>query len=138
MKKFSLAMIVLLLMAIIPASAFAATPVYYCSYDVPAGGDGSYDYPWRCSTQEELAAVVAEVCKSGYAILYQTVSTGYYRHTVEDPTDSACTVTSSVFYQGVPPDTGVALPAPLMVGLALTLGAALLAGGFFVYRKRFA
>lgn len=138
MKKLSLLMIVLFLFALIPSSAFASVPVFYCSYDAAPGGDGSYDAPWQCANSDQLAAVVAEVCKSGYAILYQTVDTGYYRHTIEDPVDGACKVTSSVFYQGTPPDTGIALPAPLLVGMALTLGAALVAGGYFVYRKRYA
>jgi len=138
MKKFTLALIILLLLAVIPASAFASTPVYYCSAFVASGGDGSFDSPWACQNQTQLNAVVAEVCKSGYAVLYQIVSNGYWRHTVEDPTDSACKVTSSVFYYGQPPDTGIAAPMPLLIGGALALGAALLAGGFLVYKKRFA
>lgn len=138
MKKVLLAFVLLLLVVSIPASALASVPVLYCSYAVPGPGTGTYADPWRCSTQQELAVAVNNVCTYGYGILYQTVPNGYYRHTVEDPTDGPCVVTSSVFYYGVPPNTGIALPAPLLIGIALTLGAALLAGGFFVYRKRYA
>jgi hypothetical protein len=137
MKKFSIALTILFLLSLIPASVFAATPVYYCSAFVASGGNGTADSPWPCQNQTQLNAVVAEVCKAGYAILYQEVSNGYWRHTVEDPNDGACKVTSSVFYYGQPPDTG-ALPIPLLIGGALALGIALIAGGFFVYKKRFA
>jgi hypothetical protein len=138
MSKFLLALTVLLLLALVPASAFAQTPTFYCSYNAVPPGNGSYETPWLCSTQQELTTVVNEVCKSTYAILYQTVSTGYYRHTVEDPNDAACKVTSSVFYASTPPDTGVSVPLPAIFGGAALLGLALIAGGWVVYRKRYA
>jgi hypothetical protein len=137
MKKFSLVFTILILISLIPASAFASTPQYYCSAFVTSGGDGSYDHPWPCTNQAQLDAAVAQVCKAGYGILYEEVANGYWRHTVEDPTDGPCKVTSSVFYYGLPPDTGI-LPVPLLIGGALALGIALIAGGFFVYKKRYA
>jgi hypothetical protein len=138
MKKSMLVFTILLLLSLIPASVFAATPVYYCSAFVASGGSGTFDSPWPCQNQTQLNAVFAEACKPGYAIVYQIVSNGYWRHTVEDPADGPCKVTSSVFYNGVPPDTGIAVPMPLLVGGLLALGIALIAGGFFVYKKRYA
>jgi hypothetical protein len=136
MKKVWLAISILVLLSLIPASAFAATPVFYCTPGAVPPGDGSYDYPWPCANQDQLATVVAEVCTYSYGILYQQVADGYYRHTIEDPNDGPCAVTSSVFYYGYPPDTGVKLPTPWLVGGAFALGLALLAGGIVIYRKR--
>jgi hypothetical protein len=139
MKKFWLAISLLLLLSIIPASAFASTPVYYCSFDVEPGGDGSFDDPWICEDSTQLGNIVTEICAHNeYAILYQTVPSGYYRHVIEDPEDAACAVTSSVFYYGYPPDTGLAIPGPLMVGGLALLGVGLVGGGYLVYRKRYA
>ncbi len=138
MKKLTTVLSILLLLAIIPSTVLAAVPVFYCSATAAANGDGSFSAPWKCSTSEELSLVVEEVCKSGYAILYQSVSNGYYRHVVEDPNDGPCAVTSSVFYYGVPPDTGVTLPTPVLISVALSAGALLFAGGFVIYRKRLA
>jgi hypothetical protein len=138
MTKFLLAISVFLLLALVPASAFAQVPTYYCSYNAVPPGDGSFEAPWSCKNQTELNTVVTEVCKNQYAILYQIVDNGYYRHVVEDTADAACKVTSSVFYYGTPPNTGVNLPLPVVVGGALLAGLALFAGGWAVYRKRYA
>jgi hypothetical protein len=137
MKKSMLVFTFLLLLTLIPTSVFAATPVYYCSAFVTSGGNGTFDSPWPCTNQAQFDAAVGVACEAGYAILYEEVANGYYRHTVEDPADGPCKVTSSVFYYGEPPDTG-AIPMPLLIGGALALGAALIAGGFLVYKKRFA
>lgn len=136
MKKLYLVLAIMILVAMVPANVLAAVPVFYCSSTATPPGDGSFSAPWLCSNSTELEAVVVEVCTYGYAILYQVVPGGYYRHTVEDPNDGPCQVTSTVFYQGVPPDTGVSLPAPLLIGGALAIGAGLLLGGFVIYRKR--
>ncbi len=136
MKKVWIAISILVLVALIPGTVLASVPVFYCSAFVAGPGDGSFDDPWRCATEAELEAVVGEVCTYEYAILYQEVANGYYRHTIEDPNDSACAVTSSVFYYGYPPDTGVNLPAPWLIGGAFALGIAMLAGGIVIYRKR--
>jgi hypothetical protein len=136
MKKVWIAISILVLMALIPGTVLASVPVFYCSAFVPGPGDGSYDDPWRCASQAELETAVAEVCTYGYGILYEEVANGYYRHTIEDPNDGPCEVTSSVFYYGLPPDTGVNLPAPWLIGGAFAVGVALLAGGIVIYRKR--
>lgn len=137
MKKSLALLTLMLLLTLIPSSVLAATPVYYCTALGATGGDGSYDAPWSCINETELNTVITTICaETDYAILYQIVSGGYYRHVIEDPNDAACGVTSTVFYYGDPPDTGVNLPAPLLVGGMLTLGVALFGAGFLVYKKR--
>ena len=139
MKKILIAVSLMLLICALPATALAETPTYYCSFDAESDGDGSYDYPWHCSDDGDLDEIVSEICGvDDYAILYQIVDDGYYYHVIEDPDDSACGITSTIFYAGYPPDTGIALPAPLMVGGLALLGAAFLGGGYFLYRKRYA
>jgi hypothetical protein len=135
MKKLWTVLTLLVLLAMIPGSAMAAVPVFYCSDTALPGGDGSFDDPWSCKNAGELEDVVAEVCGSGYAILYQIADDGYYRHVIEDPADGPCKVSSTVYYRGVPPDTGLPLPLPVMIGGVLLLGAALVSGGFWL-RKR--
>jgi hypothetical protein len=137
MKKFWIILSLLVLLSIIPASAMASTPVFYCTYNTSATGDGSYDNPWSCADSTELSTVVGEVCKAtSYGILYQIVPSGYYRHVIEDPNDAACGVTNTTFYYGYPPDTGISLPVPVVISLAVALGALLMGGGYLVYRKR--
>jgi hypothetical protein len=136
MNKVWIAVSLLVVMALIPSAAFASTPVYYCTPNATPPGDGSYSFPWLCSTSAELQTAIANTCQAGYAILYQTVSNGYYRHTVQVDSAGKCMVTSSIFYYGYPPNTGVVLPAPLLIGGALVLGAMFLVGGIVIYRKR--
>lgn len=138
MKKLWIAISLLVVLAMIPATAFAATPVFYCSYNAPAGGNGTYAAPWLCVDNTTYQQVVANVCAATnpYSILYQIVSNGYYRRTFELNSSQQCVETSNVFYYGYPPNTGVALPAPLLVGGALGLGLLMVLGGVVIYRRR--
>lgn len=138
MKKLWIAISLLVLLSLIPATVFAATPVFYCSYNAPSGGNGSYSAPWLCNDNTTYQQVVTNVCAhtNPFSILYQTVSNGYYRHTFELNSSQQCVETSNVFYPGLPPNTGVALPAPLLVGGALGLGLLLVLGGVVIYRRR--
>lgn len=137
MKKSLVLLSLLALLVLIPSSALAQTPVYYCTSLGTTDGDGSFENPWSCVNTTELNAVIAEICsETDYAILYQIVTNGYYRHVIEDPNDAACGVTSTVFYYGDPPDTGVTLPMPVLLGGLFALGAVLVGGGYMIYRKR--
>lgn len=137
MKKIWIAISLLLLLSILPTTVLAAVPVYYCSYNASSGGNGTYHHPWRCDSNADLDDIVADICQDyDYAILYQIVSNGYYRRVIEGNGD--CDISSSVFYYGYPPDTGIALPAPLMISGLVVLGVALMGGGYFIYSKRHA
>ena len=89
------------------------------------------------NNQTQLSDAVANVCAATtYGILYQIVSNGYYRHVVES--NGTCVVTNTTFYYGFPPNTGIALPTPVLLGIAAALGGLLIAGGYLFYRKRYA
>jgi hypothetical protein len=136
MKKLWVILSLLVLITLIPATAFAQTPTYYCSYTATTG-NGSYTSPWPCANQTQLSDAVANVCAATtYGILYQIVSNGYYRHVVES--NGTCVVTNTTFYYGFPPNTGIALPTPALLGIAAALGGLLIAGGYLFYRKRYA
>ena len=136
MKKFRIVLILMVLLAVlIPSSVFASYDVYYCSIYADGFGDGSYEYPWACSTEAEFDDAVDLICDYGGGILYEEVEGGYYRHTI-NWSGKVCEVTSSQYYHGYPPDTGVTLPPPLVISAALVLGLSLFAVGLVVYRKR--
>jgi hypothetical protein len=137
MKKIGIAISLLLLLSLIPTAALAQVPAYYCSYNVGTGGDGSYSYPWQCTDSNQVNQLVSQICSSHTsAVLYQIVSNGYYYHTIGIPSGGTCQITSSVFYSGYPPNTGITLPVPLMISAMVALGIALLGGGYLIYRKR--
>ncbi|MGD8904334.1 MAG: hypothetical protein PVI67_12275 [Anaerolineae bacterium] len=48
---------------------------------------------------------------------------------------STCTLESEGWEEGLPPGTGIDLPAPLIIGGAVVLGAGLLAAGLLVRRR---
>ena len=136
MKKFRIVLILMVLLAVlIPSAVFASYDVYYCKDYANGYGDGSYDYPWACSTPTEFDDVVDKICDYGGGILYEAVEGGYYRHTIKWY-DDTCKVTSSKFQHGYPPDTGITLPPPFAISAALVLGLSLFAVGLVVYRKR--
>jgi hypothetical protein len=137
MKKFRIAVIfaVIILAFLIPLGVFASYDIFYCSYDVSSGGDGTWKYPWACETAAEFDAVVDDICSYGDGILYEIVPKGYYRHVIKWE-GKACGVYSSDFYHGYPPHTGITLPPPLMVSGALVIGLSLFAVGLVVYRRR--
>lgn len=137
MKKILIAFSLLLLLSLIPTTVLAQTPVYYCSYNVGTGGNGSYAYPWQCTNSTQLSQTVSQICAShSSAILYQIVSNGYYYNTIGTPSGGTCSITSSVFYSGYPPNTGITLPVPLLLSAMMVLGVALMGGGYLIYRKR--
>jgi hypothetical protein len=136
MKKFRIVLIVMVLLAVlIPSAVFASYDVYYCSIYADGFGDGSYEYPWACSTEAEFDDAVDLICDYGGGILYEEVEGGYYRHTISWY-GKTCEVTSSKYYHGYPPDTGITLPPPFVISAALVLGLSLFAVGLVVYRKR--
>jgi LPXTG-motif cell wall-anchored protein len=128
-------LLAILLALLLPVTVNASVNTYYCTWYQVAGGDGSYDAPWYCGTPEALNTVVATVCDKGGGILYQSVQGGYYRLTIEW-INQTCQMTSNVFFHGYPPDTGVALPAPMLIAGAAALGLVLVGGGLLLKRKR--
>jgi hypothetical protein len=142
MKKFRVAMLVMVILPVlIPTAAYAAVYTYYCSWDVGTGGDGSYDYPWQCRDDVELDIIVDDICVyldyDDVGILYQIQMDGYWKHWIEWD-GKECGVVNSKYFRGYPPDTGIALPPPLLFGGAMALGLSLFAVGLVVFRKRVA
>lgn len=126
-----------LFLLLLPMTVSASVNTYYCTWYQVQGGDGSYEAPWYCGTPETVNQAIAAVCQKGGGILYQSVQGGYYRYTIEWINET-CQVTSKAFFHGYPPDTGVAIPAPLLIAGAATLGLALVGGGLLLKRKRVA
>ncbi len=60
MKKIRIAVIfaVIILAFVIPLGVFASYDIFYCSYNVSSGGDGTWKYPWACETAAEFDEVV--------------------------------------------------------------------------------
>jgi LPXTG-motif cell wall-anchored protein len=135
MKKIYLVTSLLVLLALlIPTVVYAQYGVYYCAYNAPGPGNGSYASPWRCSNASEVNTAVTYVCRAGGGTLYEIVSNGYYIHTI----NANCAIISTTFYPGYPPSTGVEFPALLVVGGAVALGLVLLAAGFLLRRRSLA
>ena len=61
--------------------------------------------------------------------------TGDWVYRVWDYDGLGCTLRSEVWETGLPPGTGIDLPAPLIIGGAVLLGAGLLAAGLLVRRR---
>ncbi len=119
-----------------PASA-SALGVFYCSYMITEGGDGSYANPWACNTGEQFDYIVYDVICPLYGggHLYRIYDDNYVYYLVEWDGDD-CEATFVVGYPGYPPNTGVELTPPLITGAAIAGGAGLLLVGLTLRRKK--
>ncbi len=138
MKKIRILMIVAVLIAVLIPVAVSAAGVFYCSALISSGGNGSYSFPWACSTEAQLNDIIMNVICFQYdgGHLYRIFSNSYvyYRITPAAATTRQCTVTSTE-YPGYPPNTGPDLPLPLILGAAAVLGIVLVGAGLTLRRK---
>jgi LPXTG-motif cell wall-anchored protein len=139
MNKLRVAIFMALILAlIVPFTAQAATYVYYCSTLRSGGGSGSYADPWGCANADQFNYVVNDViCPAGGGWLYQ-VYDGYYTYHRIEWVNRQCSITWTQQYRGYPPNTGVTLPMPLLVGLVGAAGVVLIVGGLVLRRRKMA
>lgn len=136
MNKMRLALIVALLMALMIPMTVQAAGVFYCSTLRASGGTGTYADPWACGTQAQIDTVVySYICNAGGGWLYQIYANEYVYYRIEW-VGKQCQITWQQRYPGYPPNTGVDIPMPLLVGGALTLGAVMVVGGVALRRRK--
>ena len=140
MKKLGILLVVAILAAfLLPVTAKAAG-VFYCTTLNSSGGNGTWSYPWACSTEQQLNSIINDViCQQYYGgVLYRIYSDAYVIYTVEWlSTQQGCNVTISPRYPGYPPNTGPEdFPLPLVLGGIALVAVGLLAGGLALRRKK--
>jgi LPXTG-motif cell wall-anchored protein len=130
-------MITILAVLMLPM-AVSAAGTFYCSALKNSGGSGTYADPWACSTQEQLNDVIYnKVCAYyGGGNLFAIYNGFYDYYKIVRTQDGGCTIPVQIRYSGYPPDTGINLSAPMMLGLAAGAGALLLVGGLVIRRRR--
>jgi hypothetical protein len=138
MKKIRILMIVAVFIALLIPVAVSAAGVFYCSASISSGGDGSYAYPWACSTDAQVNSIINDVICRQYngGHLYRIFANSYvyYRITPVAATVPQCTVTQTE-YPGYPPNTGPDLPLPLILGTAAVIGVVLVGAGLTLRRR---
>lgn len=137
MKKIRILFLVAILIAVLIPVAVSAAGVFYCSTLIASGGNGTYTYPWACSTDAQLQNIIYDIiCYRYYGgQLYQIFSGYYVFHRITwVGTGQTCTVTSTE-YPGYPPNTGVDLPLPLILGSVAVAGVVLVGAGLMLRRK---
>ena len=137
MKKIRILIIAAVLVALLIPASVSAAGVFYCSTLIETGGTGTWADPWACSTQDQFDHIVNDViCRQyGGGHLYE-IFTDYYVYYQIEWDGEDCDVVYTSRYPGYPPDTGVELPMPLILSLAVAGGAALLLVGFILRRKK--
>ncbi|MCZ7551091.1 MAG: hypothetical protein B6D39_02945 [Anaerolineae bacterium UTCFX2] len=137
MTKIRILFVAAVLIAVLIPVAASAAGVFYCSTLIGSGGNGTYAFPWACSTNAQLQHIINDIICQTYrgGHLYQIFS-GYYVHhsIVWVGTGQTCTVTSTE-YRGYPPNTGVDLPLPLILAAVAVAGVALVGAGMMLKRK---
>jgi hypothetical protein len=131
MYKLRVALIAAILLAVLAPAAVSAAGWFYCSALKTTAGNGTYQNPWPCGSQAQLDEAILVVCQQyGGGVLYQIVSGGYVVYTI----NANCQYTVAR-YPGYPPNTGVDLPAPLLISLAVGAAALLIVGAIWLRRK---
>jgi len=141
MYKLKVAVFLAILVAFLVPMAVSAAGTFYCSalYSGP-DGNGSYRYPWPCANQEQLNRVIYEYICNGHGggHLYQILAGGYVYYRIEwiyQQNQRTCVVTYKSEHPGYPPHTGVDLPTPMIIGLAIGAAMLLLVVGLVLRRK---
>ncbi len=123
---------------LIPTTALAAG-TFYCSSLITTGGDGSYANPWACPTQQEIDLIIYDnICalnQAGHLYVILPTSYLYFQITWIGPGPRDCEITFQSEYPGYPPDTGVDLPMPMLLGGAVLVGSMMLGVGLILKRR---
>ncbi len=116
------------------------TPVFFCVVADTPNGDGSFEDPWECITEDQLQGVFDTICVDyGFGTLVRiNQRAGYYDiyEVFFDEEVQECTSNRIGRLPYNPPTTGVDLPAPLLYGGTMAVGVVLVAVGFFIRRKK--
>lgn len=141
MKNIRIAIVLAVVLALLIPMTVNAAGTFYCSSLIASGGDGSYAYPWACADQTQLDYIIYDVICNQYSggVLFRILATSYIYYQIEwlvVDGQSVCTITNSAEFPGYPPDTGVELPAPVIIGGIAALGGALILAGMYIRRKR--
>jgi len=138
MNKIRIAVFVALVLALVVPFSAQAAGVFYCSALYNSGGIGTYANPWACPDQASPNHIINDIiCPAGGGWLYQ-IQAGAYEYFRIEWVNNQCTVTYQQRYYGYPPNTGVNLPMPLLVGSVAGFGALLIVGGVFLRRRALA
>jgi LPXTG-motif cell wall-anchored protein len=137
MKKIHIILITALLIAVLIPAAVSAAGVFYCDADRETGGAGTWANPWACATDQQTDDIVNTICLDYYGgHLYRIFDTYYVYYRIVYPgVQERCNVTSTR-YPGYPPNTGVELPMPLMLGGGAAIGLLLVGAGVFLRRGK--
>ncbi len=139
MKRRSIVLLVVLVLALaIPVTVYAAG-YYYCTTLLTSpGGNGTFNYPWGCSTNDQLNHVIYDlICSYGGGVLYQIYSDSYVYYQIAW-VGNVCQITFQARYPGYPPNTGVEFPLPLVVGVAIGAAILLVVVGLLFRRRSMA
>lgn len=142
MNKIRTAIILAVLIGLLIPATVSAAGTFYCSDLIASGGNGTFAYPWACSTEQQFNQVVQVICNqySG-GNLYRIFIDSYVFYRIEWITQNnqrVCTIVYQSEYPGYPPNTGPDIPYPLVLGSAMTGGAVLILAGLALRKKRVA
>lgn len=132
--KLRVALLLALIAAVLFPFSVQAAGVFYCSTLRTAGGNGTYADPWACATQNQINDVVNVICSAGGGWLYQIYADAYVYYRIQW-VNNQCAITYQQRYYGYPPNTGVELPMPLLVGMVAAAGGLLIVGGLVLRRR---
>ncbi len=137
MKKVRIVLIVAILLALVIPFTVQAAGTFYCSANFSNGGNGSFNNPWGCATQQDVDYVINTlVCAQyGGGVLYRLFPNSYVYYEIVSTPGAGCSVRFQAEYPGCPPNTGVNLPAPLIASLAVA-GALVIGGVGLVLRRK--
>jgi hypothetical protein len=137
MSKLKIAVILAVLLGLLIPVGVSAAGAFYCSTLIGSGGYGTFSDPWACSTQAQLDYIVQDVICEHHAggHLYQIYSGYYVYYRIDWYGPNECVIAYQTRYPGYPPDTGVDLPMPLVIGGAAAAGALLLVVGLMLRKK---
>ena len=140
MKRRSIVLLATVLLALaIPLTVYAAGYYYCTTLPTAGGGNGTYAYPWACSTNEQLNHIIYDlICSYGGGVLYQIHADSYVYYQIAWVGNNVCQITFQARYPGYPPRTGVEFPMPLIVGVAVGMAILLVVVGLLLRRRSLA
>jgi hypothetical protein len=136
MYKLRIAIVVSILLALVAAATASAAGAFYCSEAKSSGGNGTFNNPWGCSTENQFQnEVVHTVCTVYHGGDIYRVRLGGYTWYRYSWVDGQCRLINQQDFRGYPPNTGVNFPMPMIIGLAVAAAAVLIVAGVYLRRR---